>query len=578
MAYRSHSSDSEMSISTQGPASLPSAPSPLIDVQYHRPGLVPQFDSPRLGGQNYYQPTAYAPSSEMPRSMAFPATAGGYYTSAYGYATASTLGSEGMGYPQPAAFSAPVGVTGPAPASTPVAASASTSSNYAFGQKIIHQDRPFKCEMCQQSFNRNHDLKRHKRIHLSVKPFACEKCGKTFSRKDALRRHWLVKGCREDGATAPIFARTQPEDAPTTATTTTTTNSTTAFPTLPTLPALSPPTPSTLSPPTAGGGVSSPTDTESVASTSNFPLSHPHAHHTGAGARPSLATLTASGRQTGSDLVITPGDVSLHSHSHSHSLSRSGMASPISSFATTSTSGGGGGGGGLLLPRIFPPASGSGSGLDSANSAGNEGYVGSGYFEIGRSGSGAGAGVSGSGSGSNVDPRGKSSSLLSRITSSNSSPISTLSPTSTIYPTASASTTTMYQRTSLASPVEEELDGEGKGRPPAFAMPFPPLGSLGSLGSLGGYVLSPTSRAGEGSLQQQQQQQHGQLNDAQAPEMEKQPSQEEIQRQTWQRWHRPSFPFPPPTTMAVTMMEQSGLMEGSSTSTSGVYQQPPPQQ
>ena len=39
-------------------------------------------------------------------------------------------------------------------------------------------ERPFKCDECVQSFNRNHDLKRHKRIHLAVKPFACEKCGK----------------------------------------------------------------------------------------------------------------------------------------------------------------------------------------------------------------------------------------------------------------------------------------------------------------------------------------------------------------------------------------------------------------
>lgn len=29
--------------------------------------------------------------------------------------------------------------------------------------------RPFKCTECSQGFNRNHDLKRHKRIHLSVK-------------------------------------------------------------------------------------------------------------------------------------------------------------------------------------------------------------------------------------------------------------------------------------------------------------------------------------------------------------------------------------------------------------------------
>ncbi|OIW31027.1 hypothetical protein CONLIGDRAFT_297472 [Coniochaeta ligniaria NRRL 30616] len=60
-----------------------------------------------------------------------------------------------------------------------------------------HQDRPFKCDECIQSFNRNHDLKRHKKIHLAVKPFPCTYCEKAFSRKDALKRHRLVKGCGE---------------------------------------------------------------------------------------------------------------------------------------------------------------------------------------------------------------------------------------------------------------------------------------------------------------------------------------------------------------------------------------------
>jgi len=48
-------------------------------------------------------------------------------------------------------------------------------------------DRRLKCDKCPQSFNRNHDLKRHKRIHLAVKPFPCGHCEKSFSRKDALK-------------------------------------------------------------------------------------------------------------------------------------------------------------------------------------------------------------------------------------------------------------------------------------------------------------------------------------------------------------------------------------------------------
>ena len=71
--------------------------------------------------------------------------------------------------------------------------------SHSQSQQQQQNDRPFKCDQCPQSFNRNHDLKRHKRIHLAVKPFPCGHCEKSFSRKDALKvRLDLTRGvnCR----------------------------------------------------------------------------------------------------------------------------------------------------------------------------------------------------------------------------------------------------------------------------------------------------------------------------------------------------------------------------------------------
>ncbi len=67
------------------------------------------------------------------------------------------------------------------------------------GQANNPNDKPCKCDECPTSFNRNHDLKRHKRIHLDVKPYPCNDCPKRFSRRDALKvcisvlTKWVVR-------------------------------------------------------------------------------------------------------------------------------------------------------------------------------------------------------------------------------------------------------------------------------------------------------------------------------------------------------------------------------------------------
>jgi uncharacterized Zn-finger protein len=63
------------------------------------------------------------------------------------------------------------------------------SSSYPTQYPPVNE-RPFACDMCNLSFLRQHDLKRHKETHSGEKPHLCNGgCGKTFTRKDALKRH-----------------------------------------------------------------------------------------------------------------------------------------------------------------------------------------------------------------------------------------------------------------------------------------------------------------------------------------------------------------------------------------------------
>ncbi|PMD42023.1 hypothetical protein L207DRAFT_305370 [Hyaloscypha variabilis F] len=72
-----------------------------------------------------------------------------------------------------------------------------SSSANRYTQPTLLTSRPFICDVtgCSNSYQRIHELRRHKRTHLGVKPYSCRysQCGKSglngFVRKDHLRQH-----------------------------------------------------------------------------------------------------------------------------------------------------------------------------------------------------------------------------------------------------------------------------------------------------------------------------------------------------------------------------------------------------
>jgi len=68
-------------------------------------------------------------------------------------------------------------------------------------QRLHTVRRPFRCNVCPASFVRNHDLKRHVKLHDN-KAWKCGGCSKVFSRRDAIKRH--KNGSRARGPKAEV--------------------------------------------------------------------------------------------------------------------------------------------------------------------------------------------------------------------------------------------------------------------------------------------------------------------------------------------------------------------------------------
>ncbi|KAI0052585.1 hypothetical protein FA95DRAFT_1239579 [Auriscalpium vulgare] len=70
-------------------------------------------------------------------------------------------------------------------------------------QRMHTTHRPFHCDFCPASFARNHDLKRHMKLH-DRKAWKCAGCDKVFSRRDAIKRHKNSMGRGPDCADADV--------------------------------------------------------------------------------------------------------------------------------------------------------------------------------------------------------------------------------------------------------------------------------------------------------------------------------------------------------------------------------------
>ncbi|TKC44594.1 hypothetical protein EI555_000192, partial [Monodon monoceros] len=67
--------------------------------------------------------------------------------------------------------------------------SLSITKVYTLERKCGKSEKPYKCQICNQSFRIKKTLTKHLVIHSDARPFNCQHCNATFKRKDKLKYH-----------------------------------------------------------------------------------------------------------------------------------------------------------------------------------------------------------------------------------------------------------------------------------------------------------------------------------------------------------------------------------------------------
>lgn len=180
--------DNSNNLNTQSQPQYPAYYNPPSNYPPSSPGNNQQVYPSMAPNMHYAQPyhpqTVPRPQSPVPQTG---------YPHAYSnpYSQSSSLSSPSMARsPQTQAYGFPSNELAEPHYEIPIPQTIGISSDYS-----ASPSRPYSCDLCALSFNRQHDLKRHRETHTGEKPYLCNGgCGKTFTRKDALKRHqvWMI--------------------------------------------------------------------------------------------------------------------------------------------------------------------------------------------------------------------------------------------------------------------------------------------------------------------------------------------------------------------------------------------------